>query len=181
MQYKLYFTKGKVLLYFLIILLLKLLSDNMNLNKTDENIISHKEIKRSAYELAYIDGNDNDNQIPIDQKTIMDLITKAYDPVEEDKIENRKYVLWSCETSCGGWGDRMKAITSSFMLSVLLKRRFRLKVTHPCNFQVMFQGSNKYFWNDPFPADPTLKEHKTLTLGFNIIVIIIVLSFFIQI
>jgi hypothetical protein len=163
-----YFSKERWFLFLIGFILIKIIYDYSAINK-NENRIKFKKEKRSTYEVVYIE-KDKNKQPKLNAQQIQEKIYKEYDRIEEDKSGHEKYVMWSCETSCGGWGDRMKAITSSFMLSVLLKRRFRLKVKHPCDFEVMFQGSNKYFWQDPLASDVNLINHNTLTLGFNIIV-----------
>ncbi|XP_062593906.1 uncharacterized protein LOC134255405 [Saccostrea cucullata] len=54
-----------------------------------------------------------------------------------------KYVVYTCTgrsrgLRCGGWSDRMKTIVSSYMLSLLTKRQFRILDTYPCDIQNSF-------------------------------------------
>lgn len=61
---------------------------------------------------------------------------------------NAKYVLYSCDGFCGGWGDRLKGILSAYAWSLLTERQFRIHVTQPCNLEAMLKP-NKIYWNAP--------------------------------
>lgn len=45
-----------------------------------------------------------------------------------------KYVIYECtnENLCGGWGDRLKGIMSSYAWSLITNRKFLIKHTRPC-------------------------------------------------
>ncbi|MCC6972295.1 MAG: hypothetical protein IT434_18935, partial [Phycisphaerales bacterium] len=38
-----------------------------------------------------------------------------------------------CSTHCGGWGDRLRGITSAYILAALLQRRFIIDMQYPCD------------------------------------------------
>ncbi|CAF1049250.1 unnamed protein product [Rotaria sp. Silwood1] len=38
-----------------------------------------------------------------------------------------------CSRHCGGWGDRLRGITSAYILAILLERRFVIDMQYPCN------------------------------------------------
>ncbi|CAF1247205.1 unnamed protein product [Didymodactylos carnosus] len=65
-----------------------------------------------------------------------------------------------------GWGDRLRGIMSTFMMSLMLDRDFRIEITHPCNLTRVLKP-NFYNWLRPLNVlrrDPiTHKSHK-LTL-----------------
>ena len=44
-----------------------------------------------------------------------------------------------------GWGDRLRGIMSLFMISLILDRRFRIEVTHPCNLTYILRP-HLYNW-----------------------------------
>jgi hypothetical protein len=41
-------------------------------------------------------------------------------------------IIYYCGNNCGGWGDRLRGITSTYILSVLLRRRFMIDMQYPC-------------------------------------------------
>lgn len=41
-------------------------------------------------------------------------------------------ITYYCANNCGGWGDRLRGITSTYILSVLLQRRFIIDMQYPC-------------------------------------------------
>ncbi|MCC7159978.1 MAG: hypothetical protein IT281_10640 [Ignavibacteria bacterium] len=43
-----------------------------------------------------------------------------------------KTMIYSCQRSCGGLGDRLRGIVSVFILSRLLNRRFMIDMNYPC-------------------------------------------------
>ncbi|CAF0913014.1 unnamed protein product [Adineta steineri] len=42
-------------------------------------------------------------------------------------------LTYFCSKYCGGWGDRIRGITSTYILAVLLQRRFVIDMQYPCN------------------------------------------------
>ena len=60
-----------------------------------------------------------------------------------------KYLVYECQSSCGGWADRLKGIISVFALSLLTNRQFIINITNPCNFSQLFVP-NEVNW-DPSP------------------------------
>ncbi|CAF1140716.1 unnamed protein product [Rotaria sordida] len=44
-----------------------------------------------------------------------------------------KTFTYFCSKFCGGWGDRLRGITSAYILAVLLQRRFVIDMQYPCN------------------------------------------------
>ncbi|CAF1560165.1 unnamed protein product, partial [Didymodactylos carnosus] len=78
----------------------------------------------------------------------------------------KKYLVYACHANCGGWGDRLRGIMSTFMMSLMLDRDFRIEITHPCNLTRVLKP-NFYNWLRPLNVlrrDPiTHKSHK-LTL-----------------
>ncbi|CAF0801979.1 unnamed protein product [Adineta ricciae] len=54
-------------------------------------------------------------------------------------------ITYQCRESCGGWGDRLRGITSTFMLAILTQRRFYIDMPYPCNL-TRFLQPNLYDW-----------------------------------
>lgn len=44
-----------------------------------------------------------------------------------------QFFTYYCSSFCGGWGDRLRGITSAYILAVLLRRRFIIDMKHPCD------------------------------------------------
>lgn len=53
-----------------------------------------------------------------------------------DDIEDgsRKYLVYTCSgrSPCGGWGDRLRGIVSTYVMAVLTNRVFAINMTSPC-------------------------------------------------
>jgi hypothetical protein len=45
---------------------------------------------------------------------------------------SRQTLTYVCSKHCGGWGDRLRGITSTYMLAVFLQRRFLIDISYPC-------------------------------------------------
>jgi hypothetical protein len=86
---------------------------------------------------------------PLKYDKIQEIISKQYDKVEQINENNELYIQWECNKTCGGWGDRIKLITSSFMLALLMEYRFRINITSPCNFGELFNKNDIQFWTEP--------------------------------
>jgi len=43
-----------------------------------------------------------------------------------------KTITYYCKTNCGGWDDRLRGINSTYILSILLQRRFIIDMQYPC-------------------------------------------------
>ncbi len=48
------------------------------------------------------------------------------------QISSNKTMTYYCENNCGGWGDRLRGITSTYILSILLQRHFIIDMKYPC-------------------------------------------------
>ncbi|KAL3852989.1 hypothetical protein ACJMK2_016586 [Sinanodonta woodiana] len=47
-------------------------------------------------------------------------------------VNKDKYLIYHCSFVCGGWGDRIKGIVTSYLLSVISNRTFGINITFPC-------------------------------------------------
>ncbi|CAF0898650.1 unnamed protein product [Rotaria sordida] len=54
-------------------------------------------------------------------------------------------ITYRCREICGGWGDRLRGITSTFILAVLSRRRFYIDMPYPCEL-TKFLEPNLYDW-----------------------------------
>ncbi|CAF0896831.1 unnamed protein product [Rotaria sp. Silwood1] len=50
-----------------------------------------------------------------------------------------KTIIYSCASFCGGWGDRLRGITSVYILSLLTNRRFMIDMNYPCDILKVVQ------------------------------------------
>jgi hypothetical protein len=41
-------------------------------------------------------------------------------------------MIYSCHSTCLGWGDRIRRITSVYILALLTRCRFMIDMDHPC-------------------------------------------------
>ena len=60
------------------------------------------------------------------------FVEKAY------KSQNERYIMYRCDQKldrdfCGGIGDRLKGILSTYLWSLLTNRTIVVKITRPCN------------------------------------------------
>ncbi|CAF1112277.1 unnamed protein product [Rotaria magnacalcarata] len=54
-------------------------------------------------------------------------------------------ITYRCREWCGGWGDRLRGITSTFILAVITQRRFYIDMPYPCEL-TKFLIPNLYDW-----------------------------------
>jgi hypothetical protein len=84
-------------------------------------------------------------------------ISKIQSMIDNVTVDNTKYVQYICDKKCGGWGDRLKGIISTFMLSLVLERKFLMKVKHPCDMKYFFKDYDKY-WSEPIVDKKNKKQ-----------------------
>ncbi|UJR27961.1 hypothetical protein I4U23_009219 [Adineta vaga] len=63
-----------------------------------------------------------------------------------------KYLIYTCNQPCGGWGDRTRKIVGAYLLSLALNRTFLINMTWPCSITNLLEP-NFIPWNR------TLKNH----------------------
>ncbi|CAH1776579.1 unnamed protein product, partial [Owenia fusiformis] len=68
------------------------------------------------------------------------------------KVESDKYIVYMCKNYCGGLGDRLKGIYSTFWLAMALKRKFRIISTNPCDLYNQL-GENHEPWHGSITHD----------------------------
>ena len=49
------------------------------------------------------------------------------------QTSSNQILTYYCAKDCGGWGDRLRGITSTYILAVLLRRRFLIDMQYPCH------------------------------------------------
>jgi hypothetical protein len=60
-------------------------------------------------------------------------------------------MIYSCQSFCGGWGDRLRGILSVYILALLSERHFMIDMTYPCDlFQVV--RLNAINWTHVHPS-----------------------------
>lgn len=50
-----------------------------------------------------------------------------------------KTIIYSCQSFCGGWGDRLRGILSVYILSLLTNRHFMIDMSYPCDISKVVQ------------------------------------------
>jgi len=80
----------------------------------------------------------------------------------EDTDNTTKYLVYFCDPGhyCGGWGDRQRAVASTYMLAHLVGREFRLIMDTPCNLST-FYTPRLVNW---MPQGDELSEGSSLTI-----------------
>jgi len=53
--------------------------------------------------------------------------------------KGEKTMIYSCSSICFGWGDRLRGITSVYILALLTRRRFMIDMNHPCSISHVLQ------------------------------------------
>ncbi|CAH1777956.1 unnamed protein product [Owenia fusiformis] len=78
------------------------------------------------------------------------------------KVDSDKYIVFLCtgDYLCGGLGDRLKGIQSTFLLALALKRKYRIISTVPCDLYNQLE-ENQEPWHGPIT--PGLKN-KTISM-----------------
>lgn len=60
--------------------------------------------------------------------------------------KTRKYLIYRCDSDCGGWADRLKGIFSAYYWSLITDRQLIIEINQPCIFTYLFKP-NKFNWN----------------------------------
>ncbi len=50
-----------------------------------------------------------------------------------------KTMIYSCQSFCGGWGDRLRGIMSVYILALLTNRRFMIDMNYPCSISKVLE------------------------------------------
>ncbi|CAF3403325.1 unnamed protein product [Rotaria sp. Silwood1] len=61
-------------------------------------------------------------------------------------IISTKYLIYTCNQPCGGWGDRTRKIVGAYLLSLVLNRTFIINMTWPCPITHLLEP-NFIKWN----------------------------------
>lgn len=73
------------------------------------------------------------------------ISTQQWSQWNDKLMKNNKSLIFSCQWSCGGLGDRLRGIVSTYFLALVLGRRFMMEITNPCNMTKFLQP-NHYNW-----------------------------------
>ena len=55
-----------------------------------------------------------------------------------NELSNQR-IIYSCQSFCGGWGDRLRGILSTYILALLLDRQFVIDMNYPCEISKVLQ------------------------------------------
>jgi hypothetical protein len=69
--------------------------------------------------------------------------------LQQANIKSNTTLIYKCESYCGGFGDRLRGIISSYFLSLLSNRHFIIDMPFPCPITNFLQP-NLYNWNISF-------------------------------
>lgn len=88
----------------------------------------------------------------------------------QTRHKETQYIAYVCDGDqkmehfiCGGWGDRLKAIISVYVWSLLINRKFLIRIREPCPIEQMFLP-NIVKWNEEWPKDILPNETADLYL-----------------
>ncbi|CAF1616308.1 unnamed protein product [Adineta ricciae] len=74
--------------------------------------------------------------------------------------KKNKYLIYTCNQPCGGWGDRTRKIVGAYLLSLALNRTFLINMTWPCPITNLLQP-NFILWNRTV-KDLSLRTNRTI-------------------
>jgi hypothetical protein len=89
-------------------------------------------------------------------KLLLNLTAFKGNPLAE------KTMIYSCQSFCGGWGDRLRGIISVYVLALLTDRRFLMDMNYPCGISKVLEPN---FVNWTYIKSPTSKNRKQLTIN----------------
>ena len=71
---------------------------------------------------------------------LLERLRSDFIPIQTDFIRRRqgKALIWKCGDICGGFGDRLRGIISTFLLAVLTDRAFLIDHSRPANLADFF-------------------------------------------
>ena len=72
----------------------------------------------------------------------------------QNSYSRRKTLIYACKSFCGGFGDRMLGIMTSYVLALITDRHFMIDMTHPLDV-VEFLRPNLYNWTFVKPKNST--------------------------
>lgn len=79
-------------------------------------------------------------------KYIKEIYLKNVSVDDKNDCMKKKFLVYKCSKSlCGGWGDRLKGIVTSFLLALLTNRVFVIDMTKPCELE-QFLKHDIYNW-----------------------------------
>ncbi|RNA11346.1 hypothetical protein BpHYR1_006320 [Brachionus plicatilis] len=87
-------------------------------------------------------------------------------PVLDAKISN-KFIQFECTRSgelCGGWGDRLKGILSTYAISMIIDRKFTIKMTRDCDLRRILEP-NEINWDHE--QVPLKVKSKQINIGWE--------------
>ena len=80
-----------------------------------------------------------------------------------DSSTNRR-MIYSCQSFCGGWGDRLRGILSVYVLALLTNRQFLIDMNYPCAISKVIEPNfvNWTFTRPPSPNNRTRLSINTM-------------------
>lgn len=60
--------------------------------------------------------------------------------------KKKKFMIYECTRPCGGWGDRIRGLISTYAWSLITDREIIINITHPCKFEELVVP-NEINWN----------------------------------
>jgi hypothetical protein len=71
-----------------------------------------------------------------------------------------KYLVYTCNQPCGGWGDRTRKIVGAYLLALVLNRTFIINMTWPCSITHLLEP-NFIQWNQTI-KNPSKRTNLTI-------------------
>jgi hypothetical protein len=73
-----------------------------------------------------------------------------------------KTMIYSCQSFCGGWGDRLRGIMSVYVLALLTNRHFMIDMNYPCDISKVLVPN---FVNWTYVKSSIAKNRKRLIIN----------------
>ena len=111
----------------------------------------YNQIKKNKYLSRKLSYNSHENQYEIKSSIFMLRskqrlfhLDQRFSHINIDQLlhiqsSSTKTLTYFCSINCGGWGDRLRGITSVYILAVLLQRRFIINMLYPCDLSNFLQ------------------------------------------
>ena len=77
---------------------------------------------------------------------------------------SNKTIIYSCHSTCYGWGDRLRGMTSVYILALLTRRRFLIDMDHPCSISHVLQP-NIVDWRFPKRTESQWQNRTKLVIN----------------
>ncbi|UJR27158.1 hypothetical protein I4U23_008456 [Adineta vaga] len=118
------------------------------MNFNGKTICSNTSQTSSETEISPFKARLNQRLIYLGQQFSHINITK----LRHIQLTSTQTLTYFCWRYCGGWGDRIRGIVSTYILAILMERRFIIDMQYPCNLS-HFLVPNLINWTPQYRTD----------------------------